>query len=164
MKNKLLEKYREKVGEPNPNDQNQGQIDLKLLGAIDPQFAAAQSLDALLHPQQQANHDRTIQVQDAIAQQTQSFIDDLVQATTELLYPMPRWTSEAREKQREKQSQLIYQQRPWQHSTGPQSETGKAIVAQNALKHGLRTKKIRELQSQIAQMNRDRANLYKLFF
>jgi hypothetical protein len=86
MKNKLLEKYRDKVGEPNPSDQSQGQIDLKLLGAVDPQFAAAQSLDALLHPQQQANHDRTIQVQDAIAQQTQSFINDPAQATTELLY------------------------------------------------------------------------------
>jgi hypothetical protein len=46
------QKYRDKVGEPNPSDQNQGQIDLKLLGAVDPQFAAAQSLDALLHPQQ----------------------------------------------------------------------------------------------------------------
>jgi hypothetical protein len=66
--------------------------------------------------------------------------------------------------QREATRETDIQQRPWQHSTGPQSETGKAIVTQNALKHGLRAKKIRELQSQIAQMNRDRANLYKLFF
>jgi hypothetical protein len=76
---------------------------------------------------------------------------------------MPRWTPEAREAQREKQRQLIHQQRPWQHSTGPRSATGKAIVAQNALKHGLRSKEMRELQSQLAQMNRDRANLQKYF-
>jgi hypothetical protein len=86
MKNKLLEKYREKVGEPKPNNKNQLQMDLWLLGAIDPQFAAAQAIDSLLHKRKEPDHDRTIQVQDAIVQQTQSFIDNPVQATTELLY------------------------------------------------------------------------------
>jgi hypothetical protein len=86
MKDKLLEKYREKVSEPKRNDKNQLEGDVKLLWANDPQFAAAQSLDSLLHPQQKVDADRTLQVQDAIAQQTQSFIDNPVQATTELLY------------------------------------------------------------------------------
>lgn len=53
---------------------------------MDPQFAAAQALDTLLHKRKEPAHDRTVQVQDAIAQQTQSFIDNPVQATTELLY------------------------------------------------------------------------------
>ena len=41
---------------------------------------------------------------------------------------MPRWTPEAREKQ----SQLIRQWQPWQHSTGPTTDQGKAISSQNA--------------------------------
>jgi hypothetical protein len=86
MKNKLVAKYRETVGEPKLNSQNLIELDLWHLGAVDPQFAAAQALDALLHTKQEPNHDRTMQVQDAIAQQTQSFIDDPVLATTELLY------------------------------------------------------------------------------
>jgi hypothetical protein len=82
MKNKLVAKYRETVGEPKLNSQNLIELDLWHLGAVDPQFAAAQALDALLHTKQEPNHDRTMQVQDAIAQQTQSFIDDPVLATT----------------------------------------------------------------------------------
>jgi hypothetical protein len=52
MKNKLVAKYRETVGEPKLNSQNLIELDLWHLGAVDPQFAAAQALDALLHNNQ----------------------------------------------------------------------------------------------------------------
>lgn len=40
---------------------------------------------------------------------------------------MPRWTPEARAKQ----AQKIRQWQPWQKSTGPTTEEGKAIAARN---------------------------------
>lgn len=48
---------------------------------------------------------------------------------------MPRWTPAAKERQR----QLIQQQQPWKHSTGPRTAAGKAKVSRNAQKHGLRS-------------------------
>jgi hypothetical protein len=50
------------------------------------------------------------------------------------------WTSE----RRARQSALIRQWRPWEHSTGPKSEEGKARVSRNAFKGGTRTM-LREL-------------------
>ena len=44
------------------------------------------------------------------------------------------WTSE----RRAKQSAAIRQWRPWERSTGPRTEAGKARVAQNAYKGGHR--------------------------
>jgi hypothetical protein len=44
------------------------------------------------------------------------------------------WTSE----RRARQSAAIQQWRPWEHSTGPKSEEGKARVSRNAYKGGTR--------------------------
>ncbi|MBD2093581.1 hypothetical protein H6F90_00230 [Trichocoleus sp. FACHB-591] len=41
---------------------------------------------------------------------------------------MPRWTAEARERQR----RLIKEWQPWESSTGPRTEQGKEISSQNA--------------------------------
>ncbi|MEA5511962.1 hypothetical protein VB715_19500 [Crocosphaera sp. UHCC 0190] len=43
---------------------------------------------------------------------------------------MPRWTKSARKRQ----SQLIKQWKPWNHSTGPRTSEGKHISSQNARK------------------------------
>ena len=47
---------------------------------------------------------------------------------------MPRWTEQARQKQAE----MIRQNKPWEKSTGPTSDEGKAQSARNATKTGLR--------------------------
>jgi hypothetical protein len=52
------------------------------------------------------------------------------------------WTLE----RRARQAELIRTWRPWEHSTGPRTPAGKAIVARNAWKGGLR-QKLRELAS-----------------
>lgn len=44
------------------------------------------------------------------------------------------WTAE----RRERQSSAIQQWKPWQKSTGPKTAQGKAVVARNAFKGGLR--------------------------
>jgi hypothetical protein len=49
------------------------------------------------------------------------------------LIDMPRWTPEAREKQR----QLIKQWQPWENSTGPKTEQGRGISSQNARRTAL---------------------------
>jgi len=46
------------------------------------------------------------------------------------------WTPERKAKQRA----AIHRWRPWEKSTGPKSEAGKGGVAQNARKHGLRSR------------------------
>jgi len=46
------------------------------------------------------------------------------------------WTPERRAKQRE----AIQLWRPWEQSTGPQSDEGKAVSSQNAVVHGLRAR------------------------
>lgn len=46
------------------------------------------------------------------------------------------WTPE----RRARQAQLIKTYRPWQQSTGPQTEQSKAVSANNARKHGLRSR------------------------
>lgn len=48
---------------------------------------------------------------------------------------MRRWTQE----EREQQSALIRKSKPWEQSTGPRTEAGKAVVAKNAIKHGMRS-------------------------
>ena len=52
-----------------------------------------------------------------------------------------RWTPE----RRAKAADAIRQWRPWERSTGPRTEAGKATAAQNARKHGLRDAQSREL-------------------
>ena len=41
---------------------------------------------------------------------------------------------------------MIRETRPWEHTTGPRSDAGKAAAAQNALKVGLHTEDMRELR------------------
>ena len=48
---------------------------------------------------------------------------------------MRRWTQE----ERDRQAELIRKSKIWEHSTGPRTEPGKAVVARNALKHGMRS-------------------------
>jgi len=54
---------------------------------------------------------------------------------------MPRWTEEARAKQRK----VIMKSKPWKKATGPKTAEGKKISSQNALKHGGRTKDMDEI-------------------
>ena len=46
---------------------------------------------------------------------------------------MPRWTPESRAKQAE----LIRTWKPWEQSTGPRTDAGKAVSSMNARIHGL---------------------------
>ena len=55
-------------------------------------------------------------------------------------YLVNGWTPE----RRQRQAAAIQQWRPWERSTGPKSETGKAKVARNAFKGGWRPQ-LREL-------------------
>lgn len=63
---------------------------------------------------------------------------------------MPRWTSEAKEKQR----QLIHQWKPWQSSSGPINAAGKKASSHNAFRHGLRSSEYRKYRAAIAEANR----------
>lgn len=58
-----------------------------------------------------------------------------------------QWTSE----QRLKQSQAIFHQRPWEHSTGPKTNDGKTVSKMNAYRHGARCAEIRNMQQQLTE-------------
>jgi hypothetical protein len=60
------------------------------------------------------------------------------------------WTAE----ERAKQSAAIRQWQPWENSTGPRTETGKAKTARNAYKGGTRAL-MRELSVLLKQQKRD---------
>jgi len=60
------------------------------------------------------------------------------------------WTHERKAKQRA----AIYRWRPWDKSTGPKSKEGKARVANNAWKHGARSREIRELMDTFLKAGR----------
>lgn len=51
---------------------------------------------------------------------------------------MPRWSLEARERQR----QQIQKWKPWEHSTGAKTPEGKERSKKNAFKHGLRSQEM----------------------
>ena len=59
--------------------------------------------------------------------------------------PGRRWTKE----QRAELSLAIHRWKPWDHSTGPRTTEGKARAAQNALKHGVRSKQINEYRRMV---------------
>ncbi|WP_190446177.1 hypothetical protein [Phormidium sp. FACHB-592] len=73
---------------------------------------------------------------------------------------MPRWTPEARQRQRE----LIQTWQPWQSSTGPISADGKATSAQNALKTGWYSAELRRAKAFLTRLDRQRRELGDRFF
>jgi hypothetical protein len=60
------------------------------------------------------------------------------------------WSTE----DRLRQAEIIRQREPWKHSTGPKSPAGKAAVALNAAKHGLRGGIYRQAADQLARLNK----------
>lgn len=70
---------------------------------------------------------------------------------------MPRWTEEARQKQRE----IIMKSKPWEKATGPKTEEGKKKASMNSCKHGLRTRKFDDLSYALWMQKRYRHALMK---
>lgn len=52
------------------------------------------------------------------------------------------WTEE----RKRKQAEAIRRWKPWEKSTGPKTEEGKARVSLNAWKHGMRTRDLHEYE------------------
>jgi hypothetical protein len=83
MKNKLIEQYTEKIGTPPTGER----INLNLLGVASPSFGAAHTLNLLIHRSPvDATSEQTLQIQEAIAAQTQAFMTDEATAAAELLF------------------------------------------------------------------------------
>ena len=57
-------------------------------------------------------------------------------------------------KQRKQQAKAIHRWKPWDHSTGPRTPEGKARAARNALKHGVRSKAIKEFRRIVRENNK----------
>ena len=60
------------------------------------------------------------------------------------------WTTE----RSKKQSERIREWKPWEKSTGPKTELGKAKTSKNAFKHGMRSAEIQELHDLLAEFKR----------
>jgi len=60
------------------------------------------------------------------------------------------WTPE----RRAKQAEAIKRWKPWEQSTGPKTDEGKAEAAQNATKHGLRSAEWLEDQKRVKDLLR----------
>ena len=56
------------------------------------------------------------------------------------------WTPE----QRKKQAKAIRKWKPWEKSTGPKSEAGKAVSRMNARKHSMRSSQNRAAEALVA--------------
>ena len=67
------------------------------------------------------------------------------------------WTPERRQKQRE----AIQRWKPWQQSTGPRTDAGKAASSRNGYKGG-HWKELRELRRHLAEMIREAKELQSI--
>ena len=65
-----------------------------------------------------------------------------------------QWTPE----QRQRQAALIRTWSPWENATGPTSQQGKQVSAQNAFKGGLRSE-LRKINQQINAILREQRDL-----
>jgi hypothetical protein len=65
------------------------------------------------------------------------------------------WTAERRARQRA----MIQQWRPWEKSTGPRTDKGKAKAAGNSLKHGGRSLEWRETLRRMRDLLRQQREL-----
>ena len=70
--------------------------------------------------------------------------------------PGRKWTAQ----KRKAQAEAIRRSRPWEKSTGPKTPEGKAKASQNALKHGVRSKVVKDYR-RIVRENR-RFNLFDI--
>jgi len=58
------------------------------------------------------------------------------------------------EKRRQKQAETCRKTKPWKHTTGPKTRTGKATSSQNALKSGLHTAEMRALRKALSKQTK----------
>lgn len=72
---------------------------------------------------------------------------------------MPRWTLAARQRQAE----LISNWKPWEKSTGPTTEVGKATSSQNSLKTGWHVAEMRQARDLLTQLDRERRALIERY-
>lgn len=49
-------------------------------------------------------------------------------------------------------AELIQKWRPWEESTGPRTEDGKAASAANSFKHGMRSREWREEEKELREL------------
>ncbi len=73
---------------------------------------------------------------------------------------MPRWTLEARERQR----QLIHKWQPWNHSTGPVTKEGKQQSARNSTITGWYSVELKRARSYLIHLDRERRSLLENHF
>ena len=87
MKDKLIQQYTEKLGDPPCNDKDQAILDLQMFGVASPSFGAAHTLNLLIHgADKYTGTQQTVKIQEAIEAQTKALMTDEAAAVTELLY------------------------------------------------------------------------------
>jgi hypothetical protein len=70
------------------------------------------------------------------------------------------WTLE----RRKRQSELIRKWKPWRKSTGPTTKFGKRMSSQNSTKHGMRSKRMIELRSALAEQAKQLKQMSEIGF
>ncbi len=54
------------------------------------------------------------------------------------------------EKRRKEQAERCRKAKPWKHNTGPKTEEGKVAVRNNALKHGMDSRQMKEIDKMLS--------------